>query len=126
MNLPYSAGSAFPLYITFQLRSNSLVNGDYLRVNFGAWVLDSASSGVQVFKYQLSGNKYWVPSAGTLVTGNTYQIPVYNNYSMPAGTPITLWVDTFAPSSYYGANIPSHQWNFFKIEAYRSGTLVEQ
>lgn len=126
MNLPYAAGSAFPLFITFQLQSNTLTNTGYLRVDFGNWVLDPAPAGVKVFKYQLAGNKYWVPSAGTLVSGNTYQIPVYNNYSMTAGTPITLWVDTFAPSSYYGVSIPSHQWNPFKIEAYQGGTLVEQ
>jgi hypothetical protein len=53
-------------------------------------------------------------------------VPVYSNYSMNAGTQITLWVDTFAPSSYYGAKSSAIEWNSFKIYAYHSGTLVEQ
>lgn len=85
MNMPYTSGNAFPLYIKFQLRSNTLVNGDYLLVNFGNWVIDLATSGAQIFKYRLSGTIYWVPSQAIKMSGNTYKIPVYNNYSMNSG-----------------------------------------
>jgi len=81
---PYSKGNAFPLYIVFKLKSNSLVVGDYIQIDFGSWVLDVATAGQQIFKYQVSGNDYWVPSAATLVSGNVYKIPVYLNYSMIA------------------------------------------
>jgi hypothetical protein len=126
MNTPYTQGTTFPLYITFRLNTNNLLTGDYILVDFGSWVLDPATTGVQVFKYQLSGNTYWVPSSATLVSGNIYKVPVYNNYSMSAGTNILLWVDTFAPTNYYGAMVGSTQWNTFKIYAYKSGSLVEQ
>jgi hypothetical protein len=126
MTLPYTKGNSFPLFITFQLNTHTLTNGDYLVVDFGNWVLDTATSGVQVFKYQISGNIYWVPSAATLVSGNIYNVPVYSNYSMTAGTPITLNVDTLVPTSYYGAMDNNIQWNNFKIYAYHSSTLVEQ
>lgn len=128
MNNPYTAGQAFPLYITFQLNTNSLVGGDYLQVDFGNWVLDAATTGTAIFKYQVSGNIYWVPVNGTKLTGNMYKVPVYSStYPMNAGSTITLWVDTFAPTSYYGASVSSTQWNTFKIYAYKSaGTLVEQ
>lgn len=42
---PYSKGNAFPLYIVFKLRSNTLVTGDYLQIDFGSWVLDDATLG---------------------------------------------------------------------------------
>lgn len=128
MIYPYTSGQAFPLYITYQLRSNTLTNGDYLQVDFGNWVLDAATTGQPIFKYQISGNTYWVPVNGTKLAGNMWKVPVYSSaYTMPAGSLITLWVDTFAPTSYYGANIPSIQWNNFKIYAYKSGgSLVEQ
>jgi hypothetical protein len=128
MILPYTAGQSFPLYITFRLKTNTLTTGDYLQIDFGNWVLDTAPTGQTIFKYQISGNKYWVPSNGTKLTGNIWKIPVYSSsYTMPSGTTITLWVDTFAPNSYYGANVPSIQWNTFQIYAYKSGgTLVEQ
>jgi hypothetical protein len=127
MTQPYAAGSAFPLYLSFKLRINTLVSGDYIQVDFGSWVLDPAATGVQVFKYQVAGNIYWVPVTGTLISGNIYQLPVYSNYSMAAGSSITLWADTLAPDTYYGASVPSSQWNSFKIYAYKSGgTLVEQ
>lgn len=45
---------------------------------------------------------------------------------MTAGVSITLWVDTFAPTVYYGAQISHAQWNQFQVKAYRSGVLVEQ
>ena len=125
MTRPYSQGSAYPLYISFRLRTYTLYNGDYLEVDFGDWVLDTAATGVQVFKYQVSGSIYWTPSTATLVSGNRYRVLVYSNYSMNAGTTITLWVDTFAPDAYYGAKAPSMQWNNFKIYAYRSGTWRE-
>lgn len=126
MTTPYSAGTTFPLYISFQLNTHTLTNGDYLHVDFGNWVLDTASSGVQIFKYRLANTIYWVPAAATLVSGNIYKVPVYLNYSMTAGTQITLWVDTFAPTLYYGAKVNSNQWNTFKIYAYHSSVLVEQ
>lgn len=126
MERPYSSGSSFPLYITFRLNTNTLTNGDYLHVDFGNWVLDPAATGIQVFKYQVSGSIYWVPSTATLVSGNIYKVPVYLNYSMVSGTTITLWVDTFAPDAYYGAKIPAIQWNGFKVYAYKSAALVEQ
>jgi hypothetical protein len=124
MTNSYASGSSFPLYITFKLNTHTLTNGDYLQVDFGSWVLDPATTGVQAFKYQLSGTNYWVPSQATLVSGNIYKIPVYSNYSMNAGTQTTLWVDTFAPTTYYGAKSNSIQWNSFKIYAYHSATLV--
>jgi hypothetical protein len=123
---PYTSDTSFPLYITFQLRSISLVNGDWLQIDFGNWVLDTASTGVQVFKYKIAGNIYWVPSQATLVSGNIYKIPVYSNYSMPVNNQITLLVDTFAPTSYYGAKSSSTKWNTFKIFAYKSSAVVEQ
>ena len=128
MNTPYTSGQSFPLYITFQLKTNTLTGGDYLQVDFGNWVLDTATTGQTIFKYQISGNIYWVPVNGTKLTGNMFKIPVYSSaYQMPAGYTITLWVDTFAPTSYYGAKIPSIQWNTFKIYAYKTGgSLVEQ
>lgn len=45
MTLPYARGSAYPLYITFRLRSNSLVQGDYIQIDFGSWVIDTATVG---------------------------------------------------------------------------------
>jgi len=128
MNIPYTSGQSFPLYITFQLKTNTLTAGDYLQVDFGNWVLDTASTGQTIFKYQISGNIYWVPVNGTKLTGNMWKIPVYSSaYQMPSSSTITLWVDTFAPTSYYGAKIPSIQWNTFKIYAYKTGgSLVEQ
>jgi hypothetical protein len=123
---PYINGNAFPLYITFQLKSNTLTSPDYLQIDFGNWVIDPATTGTQIFKYQLSGTIYWVPSAATLVTGNSYKVPVYSNYSMNAGSQITLWVDTFAPTTYYGALNNDLKWNNFKIYAYKSGALAEQ
>ena len=126
MNTPYTAGTTFPLFITFQLNTHSLVNGDYLQIDFGNWVIDTATTGKQVFKYQFAGSKYWIPSAATQVSGNVYKVPVYSNYSMNIGNQITLWVDTFAPTTYYGAQVPNSQWNTFKIYAYKSGALVEQ
>lgn len=125
---PYINDNAFPLYITFQLRSNTLVSAssDYIQIDFGNWAIDPATTGTQIFKYKLSGAIYWVPSAATLVSGNIYKVPVYNNYSMSAGTQITLWVDTFAPTTYYGALNSALMWNTFKIYAYKSGSLVEQ
>jgi len=123
---PYSAGSAFPLFVTFRLNTNTLTNGDYLQVDFGNWIIDPASAGVQLFKYQVSGSIYWVPSTATLISGNIYNFPVYNNYSMVAGTTITLRVDTLAPDAYYGAQTQQTQWNNFKIYAYKSSALVEQ
>ena len=122
----YINGNAFPLYITFQLNSDTLNSGDYIQIDFGNWVLDPATTGTQIFKYQLSGTIYWVPSTATLVSGNIYKVPVYNNYSMNAATQITLWVDTFAPNNYYGAKDNALMWNTFKIYAYKSGSLVEQ
>lgn len=124
MERPYSAGNSFPLFITFQLTSHSLANGDYLYVNFGSWPLDPATTGKQVFKYQIGSNTYWVPSAATLVSGNTYKVPVYLNYTMSAGTAIKLWVDTLAPTTYYGAQTPQHHWNTLSIQAYQSSTIV--
>ena len=104
MTRPYSAGSTFPLYISFQLKSYTLSNGDHIEIDFGNWILDTAATGVQVFKYKIAGNIYWVPSAATKVSGqNRYKIPVYLNYSINAGSYVTLWVDTFAPDAYYGA-----------------------
>ena len=126
MTNPYAKGSSFPLYITFRLRSHTLTNGDHLEVDFGNWVPDAAATGVQVFKYKIAGNIYWVPSAATKVSGNRYKVPVYLNYSMTANSVITLLVDTFAPDTYYGAQVPSDQWNQFKIYAYRSNVLKEQ
>jgi hypothetical protein len=126
MTVPYTKGNSFPLFITFQLKTNTLVSGDYLVVDFGNWVLDAATAGVRIFKYQLAGAIYWVPSSATLVSGNIYNVPVYLNYSMTAGVTITLNVDTLAPSSYYGAMNNAIQWNSFKIYAYKSSTLVEQ
>lgn len=126
MNRPYSSGSTFPLYFSFRLNTNTLTNGDYIQVDLGNWVLDTATTGQQSFKYQISGNIYWVPSAATHVSGNIYKVPVYENYSMNAGTTITLWVDIFSPDTYYGAKVTYIQWNQFKIWAYKSGTLSEQ
>lgn len=111
MNIPYAAGSAYPLYITFKLTSNTLVNGDYLQVDFGNWVIDPATLGTPVFKYQISGNIYWVPSQASLVSGNIWKVPVYLNYSMTLGSVITLMVDSFCPTTYSGAKDPSIQWN---------------
>lgn len=124
MTIPYTPSNSFPLYITFQLKTNTLVSGDYLQIDFGNWVLDTATTGTQLFKYQLSGSIYWIPSAATLVSGNIYKVPVYSNYSMNAATQITLWVDTFVPTSYYGAQVDSIKWNTFKIYAYKSAVLV--
>lgn len=45
---------------------------------------------------------------------------------MNAGSTITIWVDTFAPDTYYGAKVINDQWNTFKIYAYKSATLMEQ
>jgi len=126
MTRPYSAGTAFPLFVTFRLNTHSLTNGDYLQIDFGNWVLDPAATGIQVFKYQFSGSIYWVPAAATKVSGNIYKIPVYNNYSMNAGVTITIWVDTFSPDTYYGAMNNANRWNTFKIYAYHSAVLVEQ
>ncbi len=123
---PYTSDTAFPLYITFQLNSYSLVNGDWLQIDFGNWVLDTAPTGVQVFKYKIAGNIYWVPSQATLVSGNIYKVPVYSNYSMPAGNLITLWVDTFVPASWYGTKVSATKWNTFSIYAYKSSAVVEQ
>jgi hypothetical protein len=127
MTNPYTAGQAFPLYITFRLTTYNLVAGDYLQVDFGNWVLDTATAGTSIFKYQVSGNIYWVPVNGTKLSGNMWKVPVYSSaYPMNAGATITLWVDTFAPTSYYGARVSSTQWNSFKIYAYKGGSLVEQ
>lgn len=128
MTQSYYPGNAFPLYIVFQLTSHSLYSntGDYIQIDFGNWVIDVATTGSQIFKYQVSGTNYWVPSLATLVSGNIYKLPVYSNYSMLSGYQITLRVDTLAPTSYYGAMSPSTKWNTFKIYAYKSGTLVEQ
>lgn len=104
-----------------------MATGDYIQVDFGNWVVDVASLGTQIFKYQSGSNVYWVPSAATLVSGNIYKIPVYSNYSMIAGTVITLRVDTLYGDNHVGLYVPSTQWNNFKIYAYRAnGTLVEQ
>ena len=103
-----------------------MTNGDYLEVDFGNWVLDTATAGVKVFKYKIAGNIYWVPSTATHVSGNKYKLPVYLNYSMTAGSVITIWVDTFAPDTYYGAQVSVTQWNDFKIYAYKGSTLMEQ
>lgn len=127
MNSQYAAGSAYPLYIAFKLTSNTLVNGDYLQIDFGNWIIDPATLGTPVFKYQTSGSIYWVPSQATLVSGNIWKVPVYLNYSMVLGNIITLMVDSFCPTAYSGAKDPSIQWNDFKIYAYRStNVLVEQ
>ena len=126
MTNPYAKGSSFPLYVSFQLKTHTLVNGDSLEIDFGNWVLDTATTGVQVFKYQVAGSIYWVPSSATVVSGNRFKIPVYENYSMNAGSVITIWVDTFAPDTYYGARIPNTQWNDLKIFAYKGSTLREQ
>jgi hypothetical protein len=120
MTTPYAPTSTYPLFITFRLRTFTLYAGDYLLVDFGSWVLDPATNGVQVFKYQVSGNIYWIPSTATLSSGNIYRVPVYSNYNMVAGSQITLWVDTFAPSTYYGAKVTASQWNTFKIYAYQN------
>lgn len=124
MTIPYTPADSFPLYISFQLKTNTLSSGDYLQIDFGNWIIDTAAAGSQVFKYQLSGNNYWVPADATLVSGNIYKVPVYYNYSMTAGTQITLWVDTFVPTSYYGARVNSIQWNTFRIFAFKSAVLV--
>ena len=47
MNRPYASGSAFPLFITFRLTTNTLTDGDFVQVDFGNWVFDPASAGVQ-------------------------------------------------------------------------------
>jgi hypothetical protein len=88
MTQPYLVGNSFPLYIVFKLTLNTLTsaNSAYIQVDLGNWVLDTAASGQQIFKYQLSGTNYWVPSAATLVSGNIYKVPVYNNYSMNVNT----------------------------------------
>jgi len=124
MTRPYAKGDHFPLYITFRLRSNNLVNGDYLLVDFGKWVPDAATTGVQVFKYQVAGTIYWVPSAAVKVNDTAYRVPVYNNYSMNSGVDITLRVDTHAPAAYFGVRNPEIQWNTFGIKAYKSGNIV--
>jgi hypothetical protein len=126
MNMPYTAGTSYPLYITFQLTTYTLVNGDYLQIDFGTWVVDPATSGAQIFKYQIGSNIYWVPASATLVSGNIYQIPVYSNYTISAGTSITLWIDTVSPTNYQGVITSNINWNIFKIYAYKSGVLREQ
>lgn len=43
---PYTKGNSFPLYIVFKLKSNSLdATGDYLLIDFGNWVIDTAATG---------------------------------------------------------------------------------
>jgi hypothetical protein len=44
---PYRVGNSFPLYIVFQLRSNTLTsaNSGHLQIDLGNWVLDSATLG---------------------------------------------------------------------------------
>jgi len=42
---PYAKGNAYPLYIVFRLRSNTLLVGDYIQIDFGNWVIDTATTG---------------------------------------------------------------------------------
>jgi hypothetical protein len=100
------------------------LTGDYVQIDFGNWIIDNSTLGSQIWKYQLAGTTYWVPSAAYLVSGNIYNVPVYLNYSFTAATVITLRISHILPDNFKGVKVPSIQWNKFAIYAYKSGTKV--
>lgn len=119
--------TAQELDFTFTLTSNTLSNGDYVQVDFGNWTIDPASiEGRLIWKYKVGSNIYWVPAAATLVSGNIYKIPVYQNYSMTAGQLISVKVFQELPDAYQGVYFTQQQFNYLIIKAYNSaGTVLE-
>lgn len=109
------------LDFTFTLASHTLGNGDYVTVYFGNWTIDPAlTEGKTIWKYKVGNNIYWVPTAVTIVSGNTFKIPVNQNYSMTVGQQISVKVFHELPDAYNGAYFSETQWSYLKIEAYNS------
>ena len=98
-----------------------------MQVDFGNWTIDPASvEGRVIWKYKVGNNIYWVPTAATLVSGNIYKIPVFQNYSMTAGQLISVKVFQELPDAYQGVFFTQQQFNYLTIKAYNSGgTILE-
>jgi hypothetical protein len=73
-----------------------------------------------IWKYQVGNNIYWVPSMASLVSGNKYKVPVYENYSMTVNTDIKLRILHLLPDDHEGVYFPNHQWGKISIHAYDS------
>ena len=123
-------GAARQIFFQFQLSTYTLTTSQYIQIDFGTWILDPATSGSIIAKYQVNGNTYWTPSVLTWVSGNKYNFGVYTNfttYQMPVNNLITLRLDHVNPDSYNGLKIPNYQWNYFKITANNAAnTVLEQ
>lgn len=109
------------------MTSNTLGTGDYFTVDFGDWTVDPAAiEGLLIWKYKVGSNIYWVPASATLVSGNVYKIPVFQNYTMPSGQLIQVKVLQDLPDSYSGLYFTQHQFNYLTIKAYNAAnTLLE-
>lgn len=114
--------------ITFTLSTYSLVSStnDYIYLNLGNWTVGTASTEGQVlWKYKVGGWSYWVPMTVTQ-TGAWYRIPVYANFTMTAGSLVTIWISHILPSDFSGIKVTQNQYNYFTIQAFQSGSIVEQ
>ena len=75
MTVPHSLNDAFPLYLTLQMKSNTLSGGDWWEVDFGSWPLGTSDEdSLPTIKYKVSGNIYWVPAIVTNLTATKYKI----------------------------------------------------
>lgn len=114
-----------PMYFTFTLSTNTLVNGDYVTLDLGNWTIGTPSAdGSVTWKYTVGTWVYWVPTTVT-VSGSIVTIPVYSNYSMFVGQSVTIYVSHVMPSDFNGIKVTNNQWNYFTIKAYKSGSIVE-
>ena len=65
-----------------------------------------------------------MPASATLVSGNIYKIPVYLNYTMPAGQLIQVKVFQDLADSYSGVYFTQHQFNYLTIKAYNAANTL--
>ncbi len=100
----------------------------------GSWTVGTPSAtGSVSWKYKQGNWVYWVPITVTQQTNNSvvpagtwYKVPVYSNYSMSPGQTISLSVSHVMPTDFNGVKVTNSLYNYMTIQAYKSGSLVEQ
>lgn len=114
--------------ITFTLSTYSLGSGtsDYIYLNLGNWTLGTPTSeGKIVWRYKVNSWVYWVPVTVTQ-TGTWVKLPIYSNYTMPAGSLISIYLTGVLMSDFTGLKVSGTQFNYFTIQAWKNSALVEQ
>lgn len=114
--------------VTFTLTSYPLVSGtnDYIYLNLGNWTLGTPTAeGKIIWRYKVGNWVYWVPVTITQ-TGTWVKVPVYSNYTMATGSLVSLYITGVLMSDYAGLKVTGTQFNYFTIQAWKNGVLVEQ